>query len=155
MVDPWQKSKKRSSGKSEKKSRQHKYPFYLDANFDCPEVRAALDRVGVRYAVPPDREADDEIVFADVRTRVFITADKKQRHRKRQQYEIRQRKMRHFSVPGNLSAQGKAELLIKCKNKIWELCRTTEVPFSYGIDKRGAIKLRMDKRGIVHGREEE
>jgi hypothetical protein len=98
---------------------------------------------------------DDEKVLPDVRTRIFITSDSKQRHRRREQYEIKQRAMRHFSLPANLSATGKAELLIKCKSRIWQLCRDTEAPFSYAIDKRGTIELRMDKAGIVHGRKKQ
>ena len=91
--------------------------------------------------------------FQTFRNRIFITSDAKQRHRRREQYEIRQRKMRHFSLPANLSAEGKARLLVQCKNKIWKLCREVEAPFSYAISKRGNIQLRMDKAGNVHGRE--
>jgi hypothetical protein len=111
-----------------------------------------LYRKGVRYVVVPDNSLEDEKVLPNVRNRIFITSDAKQRHRRREQYEIRQRKMRHFSLPANLSAEGKAELLVQCKNKIWKLCRETEAPFSFAINKRGTIQLRMDKDGNVHGR---
>jgi len=99
-----------------------------------------------------DQTAHDDVVLPTVRNRIFITADKKQRHRQREQYEIQKRKMRHFSLPANLSADGKAKLLIKCKNRIWKLCREVEAPFSYAIDKSGKIELRMDSKGNVHGR---
>jgi hypothetical protein len=108
----------------------------------------------VGYTVVVDRDAKDEVVLPDVKTRIFITSDSSQRHRQREQHEILQRKMRHFSLPANLSAEGKAALLVKCKNRIWEKCRDTTAPFSYSIDKRGKIELRLDSRGIVHGREE-
>jgi hypothetical protein len=53
MTDPWQKSKKLSNGKQERRSanKQHNPTFYLDENFDCPEVRDILDRAGVRYRI--------------------------------------------------------------------------------------------------------
>lgn len=111
-----------------------------------------MDQRGVRYAVYDQHDLDDDKVLPEVRARIFITSDAKQRHRRREQIEIIQRKLRHFSLPANLSAAGKAELLIKCKNRIWKLCRENEGPFSYAIDKRGQIELRMDKSGNVHGR---
>jgi hypothetical protein len=113
-----------------------------------------LDRKGVRYVIGR-KDSDDEVVLAEVRSRIFITSDAKQRHRKHEQFRIREKKMRHFSLPANLSAIGKAQLLADCKNKIWKKCRETEAPFSYAVDKRGQIELRMDKKGIVHGRKKE
>ena len=50
MVDPWDKSKKRLSGKPGKeiKGKQHNPTFFLDENFNCPEVINVLHQAGVR-----------------------------------------------------------------------------------------------------------
>lgn len=105
--------------------------------------------------VPANSGIDDDVVLPHVGNRIFITSDAKQRHRRREQFEIRKRKLRHFSLPANLSAEGKAELLAKCLNKIRQFCRDNEAPFSAAVTKRGGIELRMDRRGNVYGREEE
>src|ERR1700691_2778409 len=53
MVDPWQKSKKRLSGSSGAPStkRLPNLTFYLDENWDCPEVTEELNRAGIRYCI--------------------------------------------------------------------------------------------------------
>jgi hypothetical protein len=53
MVDPWQKSKKRSSGSSDAPSKRRlpNLTFYLDENWDCPEVVDELQRARIRYRI--------------------------------------------------------------------------------------------------------
>ena len=53
MVDPWQKSKKRLSGSSDVPSskRLPNLTFYLDENWDCPEVVEELRRANIRYRI--------------------------------------------------------------------------------------------------------
>jgi hypothetical protein len=159
MVDPWQRSKRLSSGKSGKKSRPRNRGFYLDENYDCPEVKDALDGIGVSYRVysqdvKPNSGIQDEDIFPHVGTKIFITGDADQRRKERIRYEIKRLRIRAFVLPSNLSKIGKAQLLKKAKNKIMTFCGIHDGPFVANIDKQGKIELRMDKDGKVYGRKE-
>ena len=131
--------------------------FYLDECFDCQEVRTVLDAKGARYRVYSEDVAansgiQDESIIPHIGTRIFITIDADQRRKKRVQYELRRYRIRAFVLPANLSGHGKAQLLGRCKNRIFEFCRNNDAPFIAYIDKRGAIHLRVDKDGRTHGR---
>jgi len=158
MVDPWQTSKRRSSGKSGKKSRPPNRTFYLDECFDCQEVKDVLDAKGAKYHVysedvAPNSGIQDESIIPHIGTKIFITIDADQRRKKRVQYELRRYRIRAFVLPANLSGRAKAQLLGKCKNRIFEFCRNNDAPFIAYIDKRGTIRLRVDKDGRTHGRQ--
>src|ERR1035438_7956808 len=98
MSDPWQKSKRQSSGKrgGPSKSRQHNPTFWLDENFDCPEVKRVLDRAGIRYRmykqdVRPNSGSVDTSFLPKVGERgwLLITADWHQRTRPREADDLR------------------------------------------------------------------
>jgi hypothetical protein len=55
-------------------------------------------------------------------------------------------------MPGNLGADGMAQLLIQAKNSIFACCRDNEPPISANIHRDGAVQLLRDKRGSLHER---
>jgi hypothetical protein len=160
MVDPWQKSKRRSSGSSGERSKRLKsYIFFLDENFDCHEVKTLLENKGVKYrlysdVVPSNCGIDDTEFLPTVGRKgwILITSDVKQRYRTREKEDLKRFGVRHFALPGNLGAIGMAELLVSCKNKIQQFCREHEPPFSASINKQRRIELRMDIAGNLSGR---
>src|SRR5262249_29415672 len=95
MVDPRQKSKRRSSGEQAGPSGKEKNrTFYLDENFDCPEVKELLDRHGVRYRIYKQDTvsgAEDRTFLPKVGERgwLLITADWHQRTRPREAEDMR------------------------------------------------------------------
>jgi hypothetical protein len=157
MSDPWDKSKRQSSGNSAKKSRQRKYTFWLDEDFDCPEVKEILHRAGVRFHIykqDAPSGTEDHRFFPKVGKRgwILITGDWHQRYRPREAHDLHKYRVRHFAMPGNLGATGMAELLIQAKNSIFACCRDNEPPISASIHRNGAVQLLRDKRGSLHER---
>jgi hypothetical protein len=55
-------------------------------------------------------------------------------------------------MPGNLGAQGMAELLVKAKNSIFACCRDNDPPISANIHRNGAVQLIRNKTGSLHDR---
>ena len=164
MVDPWQKSKKPSSGNSAAPSKRRlpNLTFYLDENWDCPEVVDELDQGGVRYRiykqdVSANSGASDESILPKIGKRgwILITADWHQRYRPREIADLRRYKVRHFVMPGNLGAEGMAKLLVAAKNDIRACCRDDTPPISASILRNGGVKLLMDANGNLHERREE
>jgi len=164
MVDPWQRSKKRSSGKSGGQSakRPRSFTFYLDENWDCPEVTTELDNAGIRYRiyrqdVPGNVGPEDEMFLPKVGTHgwVLITADWHQRYRPREIADIRRYKVRHFAMPGNLGAEAMSRLLVSAAKNIRACCRDNEPPISGTVLKNGCVRLLMDAKGRLYDRSEE
>jgi hypothetical protein len=164
MVDPWQKSKKRLSGSSgaPSKKRLPNLTFYLDENWDCPEVLDELRRANIRHRiykqdVPPNAGTADEAFLPKVGKRgwVLITADWHQRYRPRENADLRRYRVRYFVMPGNLGAQAMAKLLVAAKNDIRACCRDNEPPISASVLRNGGLKLLMDAKGNLHDRGEE
>jgi hypothetical protein len=156
MVDPWQTSRKRSSGSSGAQSRLRNLTFYLDENWDCPEVIEELHRSGVRYVLGKAGEADEQFLpKVGRRGWILITADWHQRHRPRELADIHRYKVRHFVMPANLGATAMAKLLVSSKNDIRACCRDNEPPISANVLRNGGVKLLMDSRGNLHERNEE
>ena len=164
MVDPWQKSKKRLSGNSDAPSRKRlpNLTFYLDENWDCPEVVAELRKAGVRYRiykqdVLPNVGTADEVFLPKVGKHgwVLITADWHQRYRPREIADMRRYKVRHFVMPGNLGAEAMAKLLVAARNDIRACCRDNEPPISATVLRNGGVRLLMDIDGNLHARGEE
>jgi hypothetical protein len=164
MVDPWQRSKKQSNGNSAKTSakRQRSYTFYLDENWDCPEVKTELHKAGIRYRIyKQDVDANigtsDDAFLPKVGTHgwILITADWHQRYRPREIEDIRRYRVRHFAMPGNLGAKAMAQLLAAAKNNIRACCRDNEPPISATVLKNSCVKLLMDARGRLFDRREE
>jgi PIN like domain len=164
MVDPWQKSKKRLSGSSGAPSRKRlpNLTFYLDENWDCPDVKDELHRAGIRYRiykqdVPANVGTRDEAFLPKVGQRgwVLVTADWHQRYRPREIADLRLYKVRHFALPGNLGASAMAKLLVATKNDIRACCRDNEPPISASVMRQGGVRLLMDAKGNLHDRGEE
>lgn len=164
MVDPWQKSKKRSSGSSgaPSKRRLPNLTFYLDENWDCPEVVNELRRGGIRYRIykqdiAPNIGAPDEAFLPLVGQRgwILITADWHQRYRPREIADLRRYRVRHFVMPGNLGAESMAKLLVGAKNDIRACCRDNDPPISASVLRTGGVKLLMDSNGSLHDRGED
>ena len=164
MVDPWQRSKKRLSGNSgaQLTKRLPSLTFYLDENWDCPEVVQELRRAGVRYRiykqdVLPNAGTADEAFLPKVGQHgwILITADWHQRYRPREISDLRQYRVRHFVMPGNLGAEAMARLLVTAKNNIRACCRDNAAPISASVMRNGAVKLLMDAKGNLHDRGEE
>ncbi len=86
---------------------------------------------------------------------VLITADWHQRYRPREIADLRQYKVRHFAMPGNLGAEAMANLLVAAKNDIRACCRDNEPPISASVLRNGGVKLLMDAKGSLHERGEE
>jgi PIN like domain len=164
MVDPWQKSKKRLSGNWDGPSRKRlpNLTFYLDENWDCPEVVAELRRAGIRYRiykqdVLPNAGTADEAFLPKVGQNgwVLITADWHQRYRPREIADLKRYRVRHFVMPGNLGAEAMAKLLVTAKNNIRACCRDNVPPISGSVMRNGGVRLLMDEKGNLHERGEE
>jgi len=84
---------------------------------------------------------------------ILITGDWHQRYRPREAHDLQRYRVRHFAMPGNLGAQGMAELLVKAKNSIFACCRENEPPISANIHRDGAVQLIRDKHGSLHARD--
>src|SRR5882724_9456910 len=111
MADRQLKLKRQSSGKrgGPSKSYQSNPTFYLDENFDCPEVKEILQKAGVRYRtykqdVTPNAGSLDTSFLPKVGKRgwLLITADWHQRTRPREAEDLRRYNVKHFAMPGNL-----------------------------------------------------
>ena len=136
--------------------------FYLDENWDCPEVVEELRRANIRYRiykqdVLPNVGTADEAFLPKVGERgwVLITADWHQRYRPREIADLRRYKVRHFVMPGNLGAEAMARLLVAARNDIRACCRDNEPPISASVLRSGGVKLLMDARGKLHERGEQ
>jgi len=135
--------------------------FYLDENWDCPEVLDELHRGRIRYRiykqdVAANAGTPDEALLPKIGKRgwILITADWHQRYRPREIDDLRRCKVRHFVMPGNLGAQGMARLLV-AKNDIRACCRDNDPPISASVLRNGGVKLLMDAKGNLHERGEE
>ena len=136
--------------------------FYLDENWDCPEVVEELRRANIRYRiykqdVLPNVGTADEAFLPKVGERgwVLITADWHQRYRPREIADLRRYKVRHFVMPGNLGAEAMARLLVAARNDIRACCRDNVPPISASVLRSGGVKLLMDARGKLHERGEQ
>jgi hypothetical protein len=163
MVDPWDKSKKRLSGKPEKKlkKKQHNPTFFLDENFNCPEVINVLHQAGVRHRiynqdVRANAGSEDIQFLPKVGRRgwLLITADWHQRVRPREVEDLKRFGVKHFSLPGNLGAQQMAELLVLAKNNIRHCAREHDGHVSANVLRGGAVNVLRDAKGSLHDRGE-
>lgn len=113
--------------------------------------------MGARYRVysqdvTANSGIQDETIIPHIGTRLFLTTDADQRRKERVQYELKRHSIRTFVLPSNLSGNGKAELIGKCKNKMLAFAREQTGFFIASVDKRGKIEPRMDMEGKTHGR---
>ncbi|HEY5260151.1 MAG TPA: hypothetical protein VIJ46_05825 [Rhabdochlamydiaceae bacterium] len=151
------------SGKPEKKSKskQHNPTFFLDENFNCPEVINVLDSAGVRYRiyhqdVKANAGSEDVTFLPKVGQHgwLLITADWHQRSRPREAEDLKRFGVKHFAFPGNLGAAKMAELLVLAKNNIRACARDHEGHVSASVLRNGAVNVLRDARGSLHEREE-
>jgi hypothetical protein len=163
MPDPWEKSKKQSSGKPAERSRtkQRNPTFYLDENFDCPEVRDVLHKAGIRYRiyrqdVRANVGSEDVNLFPKVGKHgwLLITADWHQRTRPREAQDLKRYGVKHFALPGNLGAVQMAQLLVSSKNNIRACAREHEGHVSANVLRSGAVNVIRDAKGSLHERGE-
>jgi hypothetical protein len=142
--------------------RQRNYTFYLDENWDCPEVTTELHKAGIRYRlykqdVSGNVGVPDDAFLPKVGSHgwILITGDWHQRYRPREIEDIRRYRVRHFAMPGNLGAAAMAQLLVAAKNNIRACCRDNDPPISASVLRNGCVKLLMDRKGRLHDRHEE
>ena len=144
MVDPKQRSKKRSRSRPQKRLRG--FTLYLCHNLDYDDVTAALSQGGVRFKRHRDYfhgSADDTELLSLVGRRrwILITFDQRQRTRLLEKQLIVQYKIREFVFTSSgISDVG--ELLIKAKRQMRNLCAKTEGPFVASISQTGNVALR-------------
>jgi hypothetical protein len=158
MVDPKQKSKKRSSGNSGKQKRSllKNFTLYLDESFDSGEVKEVLAQGSIKYRSYsndfPKGTADGPILKkAGKRGWVLLTCDSRNRFREAERQAVLLYKVRQFVFSGNLGGITLARLIVKIKNKMRQFCRDHERPFVANITQSGKIQLRMDKDGNTSG----
>lgn len=116
-----------------------------------------LHRSGLRFRIyrqDAARGTEDHLFFPQVGRHgwILITGDRRQRTRPREAADLHKYGVRHFAMPGNLGAQGMAELLVKAKNAIFACCRDNEPPISANIHRNGAVQLIRDKNGSLYDR---
>ncbi|MFB3815371.1 MAG: hypothetical protein ACE14L_14795 [Terriglobales bacterium] len=161
MVDPWQRSKRRSSGRPEERSKQRNPTFYLDENFDCPEVKEVLDRAGIRYRiykqdVRANVGSEDTSFLPKVGKHgwLLITADWHQRTRPRESEDLRRYGVKHFALPGNLGAVQMAKILVQAKNDIRACARDHNGHVSANVLRNGCVNVIRDAQGSLYDRGE-
>ena len=143
MVDPRQRSKKRSSSKKLLRG----FTLYLCHNIDYDAVADALRRNGIRFKRHRDcfvsgDTADTELLPKVGKHRwILITADQKQRTRIVENELIKRYKIRQFVfTSGEVGDVGK--LLVKASKKMRNICKKHEGPFVYSISKSGNVSRR-------------
>jgi hypothetical protein len=142
MVDPRQRSKKRSNSKKPLKG----FTLYLCHNIDYDAVAAALRQNGIRYKRHRDYfvgSTPDTELLKKVGTHrwILITADQKQRTRTLESEMIKRYKIRQFVfTSGEVGDVG--QLLVKARIKMRNLCSKNEGPFVASISKSGNVAMR-------------
>jgi hypothetical protein len=142
MVDPRQRSKKRSNSKKRLKG----FTLYLCHNIDYDAVAAVLRQNGIRYKRHRDYFAgstpDTELLKKVGKHRwILITADQKQRTRTLECEMIKRHKIRQFVFTSS-EVGDVGELLVKARVKMRKLCSNNEGPFVASISKSGNVALR-------------
>jgi hypothetical protein len=155
MGDPRQKSQRRSHGKPARPLRN--FTLYLDENFDCAEVKAALSKAHIKFRLYSDHfdkgEVDERILELCGRHGwAMLTCDRKNRYRELERKIVLQFRVRQFVFSGNLGAVQLAQLLIDSYLDMRKFARENERPFIAVVTKVGNIYLRMDREGNVVSR---
>jgi hypothetical protein len=153
MVDPIQRSKRRSAGKQARRAPPLKnFTLYLDESFDCAEVKADLTAARIKFKVYSESfrqgEADSKILeHAGRRGWAVLTCDKKNRFREVERQAVLRYRVRLFVFSGNLGGPALAKLLVSVYPAMRHFSRKNERPFVAVITVGGHISLRMDKNG--------
>jgi hypothetical protein len=156
MGDPRRRSKKRSSGKLAKNKPLKNFTLYLDENFDCEEVKAALSTANIKFRVYSQDftggEEDSNILpLVGKRGWAMLTCDSQNRYRVLERQRILQHRVRQFIISGNLGAATLARLIVSVYPRMRTFARENERPFVAIVTKSGDIKLRMDHKGNFTG----
>src|SRR5271166_4488358 len=144
MVDPKQRSKKRSRLKPRKRLKG--FTLYLCHNIDYDDVAVALRRSGIRFKRHRDYfhgSADDtELLPLVGRHRwILVTFDQRQRTRLLEKQLIVRYKIREFVfTSGSLGDVG--GLIVKARRRMRDLCSRMEGPFVASISQTGNVALR-------------
>ena len=128
------------------------FTLHLDEGFDCPEVRAALDRAGIKYislsnSFPSGTEDSKILEVVGKRGWTRITLDRNNRYRHIEKDNILRFRVRQFVFRANLGGHALANLLVTCYPRMREFARLHGRPFVAHITKGGTIHLRLDKDG--------
>jgi hypothetical protein len=142
MVDPRQRSKRRSGSKKPLKG----FTLYLCHNLDYDDVAASLHRNGIRFKRHREffsGEVPDTKLLPKVGQHrwILVTFDQKQRTRAIEAELIKQYKIRHFAfTSGQIGDVG--ELLVKASKAMRNLCKRKDGPFCASISKSGNVTLK-------------
>jgi len=142
MVDPRQRSKRRSNSK-----KQHKgFTLYLCHNLDYDGVANALQRNGTRVKRHREffsGEVSDTKLLAKVGQHkwILVTFDQKQRTRAVESELIKRYKIRHFAFTSSQIGDV-GEVLGKAIPAMRNLCKRKEGPFCASISKSGNVALK-------------
>jgi hypothetical protein len=141
MVDPRQRSKKRSNSK-----RLRGFTLYLCHNIDYDAVADVLRQNGIRFKRHRDYFAgstpDTELLRKVGKQRwILITADQKQRTRTLESELIKHYKIRQFVFTSS-EVGDVGKLLVKARISMRNLCSKNEGPFVASISKSGNVKMR-------------
>jgi hypothetical protein len=142
MVDPKQRSKKRSGSKKPRKG----FTLYLCHNLDYDDVANALERHGIRFKRHRDYfagEAPDTTLLPKVGQHrwILVTFDQRQRIRATEVALIKRYKIRHFAFTSSQIGDV-GELLVKASKDMRNLCKRKEGPFCASISKGGNVTLK-------------
>jgi hypothetical protein len=142
MVDPRQRSKKRSNSKKRLKG----FTLYLCHNIDYDAVAAVLRQNGIRYKRHRDyfvgSTPDTELLKKVGKHRwILVTADQKQRTRTLECEMIKRHKIRQFVFTSS-EVGDVGQLLVKARVKMRNLCSNNEGPFVASISKSGNVAMR-------------
>ena len=142
MVDPRQRSKRRSNSKKLFKG----FTLYLCHNLDYDGVTKVLERNGIRFKRHREffsGEVPDTKLLPKVGQHrwILVTFDQKQRTRTIEAELIKQYKIRHFVFTSSQIGDV-GELLVKASSAMRKLCKRKEGPFSASISKSGNVALK-------------
>jgi hypothetical protein len=149
MVDPKQKSKKRSRLKKQK-SLPRGFTLYLDHNLDYDDLVEKLDRAGIRYKRHRELfsgSTDDVVLLKKVGEKkwILITFDKKQRTRLLERKLIEHFKIREFVFTSREIGDA-GDLLVKANRQMRNICKKHDGPFVASISKSGIVYFREENQ---------
>jgi PIN like domain len=142
LVDPRQRSKKRSGSNKPRKG----FTLYLCHNLDYDSVAKALERSGIRFKRHREffsGEVPDTTLLPKVGQHrwVLVTFDQKQRTRTIEAELIKRYRIRYFVFTSSQIGDV-GELLTKASKAMRNLCKRKDGPFCASISKSGNVALR-------------
>jgi hypothetical protein len=133
--------------------------LFLDENIhNCQPILRALQAANIPYRrfgdyFSPGTPDETWLPHVGQQGWLLITVDKKIRYNELERRAIVRNRVREFVfTSGNLSGSTMAGLLVKAFPGIGKLCKENDPPFIASITKIGAVHLRFDRHGPIHGR---